>query len=240
VACKKDFEPLRVQIGIPQTKIEESISDANDRTKSGRVITAFYSDFTLVSCYLPCWGGSELKHKNYKLDFEKALHKYLSSLDSALPIILCGDLNNPPDKSSYFKDTILPIRDFIDSYKHVVPVTPTPSPAKKQKKAKKSKGNPGSTYYAKDNSRSSLPIVDPLDRSDINGVRFEDTQLIFSVDHFFLDPRLEPHLSSSIIDREMYNPGSERNKCGLEPTKEERLEWKAMSDHVPIILKLSV
>jgi hypothetical protein len=176
VACKEDIQPSSVVIGIPQTEIEEIVFEANDRTKSGRVITAFFPEFILVACYLPSWGGKELRNEKYKRDYETAFYKYLLTLDSTLPIILCGDLNDTPEqRNSYLKNTILPVRDFVDSYKYPIQPTllgpPQPSPAKRKKKDVKPKGSPGSTYYAEDNSRSKLPLIDPLDRSDTNGVR---------------------------------------------------------------------
>jgi endonuclease/exonuclease/phosphatase family metal-dependent hydrolase len=123
------------------------------------------------------------------------LCKYLITLNPTIPVILCGDLNDTPEQqNSYFKTTILPVRNFVDSYKHVA-LPSRPSPAKRQKtkegkEARKVNICPGSTYYAEDDSRSKLPLVDPLDRTDVNGVR----QVTFCA---YMQCRLLLHRSTS-------------------------------------------
>jgi exonuclease III len=164
-------------IGIPQTKVQESVFDANDRTKSGRVITAFFPDFTLVACYLPSLGGKAQKNRDYKSAYEKEVGKYLRTIDSILPIIFCGDLNDVPNKkSSYFKKEIIPIRDFVDAWELKNKIQP--SPEKKQKKAK-GEGDRGSTFYYKDELvRSNLQMVESLDRGESNGVRYAQSSFL--------------------------------------------------------------
>ena len=200
---------MSVAVGIPQTKVEEDVFDANDVTQSGRVITAFYPDFILVACFKPPWGGKDLKNGDYKRDYEAVFYKYLLTLDSSLPIVLCGDLNDTPgEKSSYFKTTILPVRDFVDSYTHIqILPSPASSPAAPAVKRQKTKGkkvakskiniSPGSTYYAEDNAQSALPLVDPLDRTDTNGVRYRHLFLFAESTSSTWIRELVPHLSSS-------------------------------------------
>jgi hypothetical protein len=60
--------------------------------------------------------------------------------------------------------------------------------------------------------------------------------LTCSVDYFYIDPRLEPHVEYSIIDRAKYNVGSERNPGEKLATEEERRVWKAMAGYRILIL----
>lgn len=75
-------EPMNVTFGIG---IEE-----HDR--EGRVITAEYKDFYLVTCYTPNSQG-ELARLPYRMQWEDDFRAYLLKLDAVKPVILCGDLN---------------------------------------------------------------------------------------------------------------------------------------------------
>lgn len=74
--------PLEVQfgIGIPEHDTE------------GRVITATYSTFHLVTAYVPN-SGSELARLGYRQAWDKALLTYLKNLEQTKPVVFCGDLN---------------------------------------------------------------------------------------------------------------------------------------------------
>ena len=67
-------------IGIPEYDME------------GRVITAEYDDFFLVTCYTPN-SQRELTRLAYRMEWEEAFLTYLKKLDESKPVILCGDLN---------------------------------------------------------------------------------------------------------------------------------------------------
>ncbi len=58
----------------------------------GRVITADYGDFYLVSCYTPN-SQDGLKRLDYRMVWEDDFRAYLKELDEVKPVILCGDLN---------------------------------------------------------------------------------------------------------------------------------------------------
>ena len=75
-------EPLNVQYGIG---IEEHDSE-------GRVITAEFEDYFVVTCYTPN-SQNELRRLDYRMTWEDAFLAYLKSLESRKPVILCGDLN---------------------------------------------------------------------------------------------------------------------------------------------------
>lgn len=75
-------KPLNVTYGIG---IEE-------HDQEGRVITAEYDNFYLVTCYTPN-SQRELARLEYRMTWEDAFRAYLLELDAKKPIILCGDLN---------------------------------------------------------------------------------------------------------------------------------------------------
>lgn len=75
-------KPLNVTNGIG---IEEHDQD-------GRVITAEYDNFYLVTCYTPN-SQRELARLEYRMTWEDAFRAYLLELDAKKPVILCGDLN---------------------------------------------------------------------------------------------------------------------------------------------------
>ena len=75
-------EPLSVRygLGLPEHDTE------------GRVITAEYPDFTLVNVYTPN-SQAELARLSYRMEWEDAFRAYLTSLDAAKPVVVCGDMN---------------------------------------------------------------------------------------------------------------------------------------------------
>ena len=82
-------EPLKVTYGIG---IEQ-------HDQEGRVITAEYPDYYLVTVYVPN-SGEELARLDYRMNWEDAFLNYVNELDKHKPVIYCGDLNvahNPID-----------------------------------------------------------------------------------------------------------------------------------------------
>ncbi len=75
-------EPLSVRNGLGIRKFDAE----------GRSITLEYEDFILVNIYVPSVHTySDLARVNYRLEWDKALRKYVSKLKK--PAILCGDFN---------------------------------------------------------------------------------------------------------------------------------------------------
>lgn len=58
----------------------------------GRIITAEYEKFYLVTCYTPN-SQSELKRLDYRMQWEDDFRDYVNRLDAVKPVIICGDLN---------------------------------------------------------------------------------------------------------------------------------------------------
>lgn len=103
----------------------------------GRIITAEYEDFYLVTCYT-LNSQSELKRLDYRMQWEDDFRDYVKELDALKPVIICGDLNvaheeidlkNPKTnrKNAGFSDeerakmTELLESGFTDSFRYLYP-----------------------------------------------------------------------------------------------------------------------
>ncbi len=75
-------EPLSVTYGIG---IEE-------HDHEGRVITAEYPDYYLVTVYVPN-AKEDLSRLAYRMTWEDAFLAYIKNLEKTKPVIYCGDLN---------------------------------------------------------------------------------------------------------------------------------------------------
>ncbi len=75
-------EPLSVSYGIGK--------DAYDH--EGRVITAEFADYYVVTCYTPN-SQDGLARLEYRMQWEDAFLAYLKELELKKPVIFCGDLN---------------------------------------------------------------------------------------------------------------------------------------------------
>ena len=74
--------PLSVAYGI----------GAEEHDHEGRVITAEYPEYFVVTCYTPN-SQSDLARLDYRMKWETAFLAYLKSLEKKKPVIFCGDLN---------------------------------------------------------------------------------------------------------------------------------------------------
>ena len=75
-------QPITVSYGLG---IEELDTE-------GRLITAEYDKFYLVTCYTPN-AQRELARLDHRLKWDEAFRAYLKQLDEQKPVIVCGDLN---------------------------------------------------------------------------------------------------------------------------------------------------
>ena len=76
-------KPLNVHLGIGEPE-----GDAE-----GRVITAEYDGYYLVTCYTPN-SQNELRRLDYRVQtWDIAFREHLQKLDTKKPVIFCGDLN---------------------------------------------------------------------------------------------------------------------------------------------------
>lgn len=75
-------EPISVKKGI----------GISEHDNEGRVITAEYDDFYLVTVYTPN-SKQALERLDYRMVWEDVFRKYLKELEEKKPVIVCGDLN---------------------------------------------------------------------------------------------------------------------------------------------------
>ena len=75
-------EPLAVFYGM----------DKPQHDTEGRLITLEFPSFYFITCYTPN-AQDGLRRIDYRMAWEDDFRAYLQSLDSAKPVILCGDLN---------------------------------------------------------------------------------------------------------------------------------------------------
>lgn len=103
----------------------------------GRIITAEYEDFYLVTAYVPN-SQDGLRRLDYRQQWDKDLRAYLKELETRKPVVLCGDLNvahreidlkNPKSnrKNAGFTDEEregfqqLLDAGFVDTFRHFYP-----------------------------------------------------------------------------------------------------------------------
>lgn len=75
-------KPVKVTYGI----------GVEEHDREGRVITAEYADFFVVTVYVPN-SQRELTRLEYRMQWEEAFLKYLKKLEERKPVVYCGDLN---------------------------------------------------------------------------------------------------------------------------------------------------
>ena len=63
-----------------------------EHDREGRVITARFTDFTLVNVYTPN-AQRDLARIDYRVQWEEAFRGYVAGLDRESPVVICGDLN---------------------------------------------------------------------------------------------------------------------------------------------------
>ncbi len=120
-------EPIHVTYGI----------GIAEHDKEGRVITAEFEDYFVVTVYTPN-SQRELTRLSYRMEWEEAFLDYLKTLEKCKPVIFCGDLNvahkeidlkNPKTnhKSAGFTDEERSCFDrlvengFVDTYRYFYP-----------------------------------------------------------------------------------------------------------------------
>ena len=120
-------EPMSVTLGIGM----------EEHDKEGRVITAEFPEYYVVTCYTPN-SQEGLKRLDYRMEWEDAFLSYLKKLEEKKPVIFCGglnvahteiDLKNPKTnrKNAGFTDeergkfSALLEAGFIDTYRYFYP-----------------------------------------------------------------------------------------------------------------------
>lgn len=90
-AVKKGYSGTAIFTKTVPLQVSYDI-EAEGHDQEGRVITAEYDDFFLVTAYSPN-SQDKLARIDYRVAWEEAFRAYLLRLDQKKPVIVCGDLN---------------------------------------------------------------------------------------------------------------------------------------------------
>ena len=90
-AEKKGYSGTALFTRVPPLAVTYGMG-VEEHDHEGRLITAEFGDFYLVCCYTPN-AQNELARIDYRMRWEDDFRAYLTELDRAKPVILCGDLN---------------------------------------------------------------------------------------------------------------------------------------------------
>jgi len=130
VALLSKIKPIKVDLGF-------GIPEGKEHDAEGRVITAEFDEYFVVTTYVPN-AGDKLVTLPKRMEWDPLLRSHVKKLDEIKPVILCGDLNvahkeidltNPKAKirSAGFTqeerdgfDDLLN-EGFVDTYRHFYP-----------------------------------------------------------------------------------------------------------------------
>ena len=90
-AVKKGYSGTAIFTRVKPLSVVNGIG-IEEHDQEGRVITAEYDNFYLVTCYTPN-SQRELARLDYRMTWEDAFRAYLLELDKKKQFIICGDLN---------------------------------------------------------------------------------------------------------------------------------------------------
>lgn len=90
-AVKKGYSGTALFTRIPPLSVTKGIGIPEHDTE-GRVITAEFDGFYLVTVYTPN-AQRELARIDYRMQWEDAFRDYLLNLRKTKPVIVCGDMN---------------------------------------------------------------------------------------------------------------------------------------------------
>ena len=109
-----------------------------EHDQEGRVITAEFEDFFLITVYTPN-SGEDMKRLDYRQQWDVAFKDHVAALEEKKPVIICGDLNvahtemdlarpkaNLNKQSGYTEEEIAGFENllsvgFFDSFRHFYP-----------------------------------------------------------------------------------------------------------------------
>lgn len=104
-------KPLSVILGLPEKIVKKyDLADDGygDPSTEGRVITAEYKDFYIVTVYTPNAKDDLSRLKLRHKEWDPAFLAYVKDLEKKKPVIFCGDLNvaHTPDDLARPKENI--------------------------------------------------------------------------------------------------------------------------------------
>lgn len=136
-ATQKGYASTALLSRRPPLRVDPDMSVA-EHDQEGRIITAEYERFNLVTVYVPN-SGRGLVRLDYRQQWDQDFLHFLKNLEKSKPLIICGDLNvahQPIDlanpKSNYNKTagytqveidgfTTLLDHGFVDVFRHFNP-----------------------------------------------------------------------------------------------------------------------
>ncbi|HEX5448032.1 MAG TPA: exodeoxyribonuclease III [Candidatus Saccharimonadales bacterium] len=89
------IKPVAIINGLPEKFVKSSGLEADnygDANTEGRVITAEYGNFFVVTAYTPN-AKDDLTRIPLRQDWDKAITAYCAELQTKKPVIYCGDMN---------------------------------------------------------------------------------------------------------------------------------------------------
>ena len=93
VALLSKTKPVKVDLGLAAVlEDEDDKKTAKQFDAEGRLVTAEYPGFVLVTTYVPN-AGRKLVTLDKRMEWDPLLRKHLEKLDGEKPVVLCGDLN---------------------------------------------------------------------------------------------------------------------------------------------------
>lgn len=90
-AVKKGYSGTAIFTRIPPLSVTKGIG-IPEHDQEGRVITAEFEAFYLVTVYTPN-AQRELARIDYRMQWEDAFRAYLLKLRDSKPVVVCGDMN---------------------------------------------------------------------------------------------------------------------------------------------------
>ena len=90
-AAKKGYSGVAIFTKDKPVNVTYDIG-IEEHDNEGRVITAEYEDFYLITCYTPN-SQRGLTRLDYRMTWEDAFLAYILKLEEKKPVIFCGDLN---------------------------------------------------------------------------------------------------------------------------------------------------
>jgi len=136
-AVKKGYSGTAI---LSKTEPLDVVSDIGieEHDQEGRVVTAEYDHFFLITVYVPN-SGRELGRLQYRQEWDRAFLSYLKTLEKKKPVIVCGDFNvahHPIDlarpkpnynkNAGYMQDEIDGMDNYenaglVDTFRHLYP-----------------------------------------------------------------------------------------------------------------------
>jgi len=89
------IKPLNVIHDLPEEYVQSSglaADNYGDANKEGRVLTAEFDDFFVVTAYTPNT-KNDLSRLNLRVDWDKAVTAYCADLQIIKSVLYCGDMN---------------------------------------------------------------------------------------------------------------------------------------------------